>query len=167
MSIRFVSHARTPLLLRPVVCVTLRCRAGYQGRDGRYNHLGTGYKAIIEAQAELEAIRITLNKRPPAMLVRRKEKGGIAITNALPLTNIDHDDIKGILSEFKVNKCNIAIREPGPTADDLVHGIYLRLGHFQQSLFAGSSASASGPDDSQVLGHYKPFAELRVRTLLR
>jgi ribosome-interacting GTPase 1 len=36
------------------------------------------------------------------------------------LTNIDHDDIKGICSEFKINNCDIAIREPGATADDLV-----------------------------------------------
>ncbi|KAJ7937162.1 developmentally regulated GTP binding protein 1 [Mycena leptocephala] len=77
-----------------------------------------GDKKIIEA--ELEGFGIRLNKRPPAILVRRKEKGGISITNTVPLTNIDHDDIKGILSEFKINNCDIAIREPGATADDLV-----------------------------------------------
>ena len=52
--------------------------------------------------------------------MRRKEKGGIAITNTVPLTNIDHDEIKAILSEYKINNADIAIREPGATADDLV-----------------------------------------------
>lgn len=77
-----------------------------------------GDKSILEA--ELEGFGIRLNKKPPAITVRkkvwrhtlivyhvlitcsRKEKGGIAITNTVPLTNLDHDDIKGILSEYKV-----------------------------------------------------------------
>ncbi|KAJ7791324.1 developmentally regulated GTP binding protein 1 [Mycena olivaceomarginata] len=73
---------------------------------------------IIEG--ELEGFGIRLNKKPPAITFRRKEKGGISITHTVPLTNIDHDDIKGICSEFKINNCDIAIREPGATADDLV-----------------------------------------------
>lgn len=77
-----------------------------------------GDKKIIES--ELEGFGIRLNKRPPAILVRRKEKGGIAITNTVPLTNIDQDEIKAILSEYKINNADIAIREPGATADDLV-----------------------------------------------
>ena len=52
--------------------------------------------------------------------MRRKEKGGIAITNTVPLTNIDHDEIKAILSEYKISNADIAIREAGATADDLV-----------------------------------------------
>lgn len=40
-----------------------------------------GDKKIIEE--ELEGFGIRLNKRPPAILVRRKEKGGIAITNTV------------------------------------------------------------------------------------
>ena len=77
-----------------------------------------GDKKIIET--ELEGFGIRLNKRPPAILVRRKEKGGIAITNTVPLTNIDQDEIKAILSEYKINNADISIREPGATADDLV-----------------------------------------------
>lgn len=77
-----------------------------------------GDKKIIES--ELEGFGIRLNKRPPQILVRRKEKGGIAITNTVPLTNIDQDEIKAILSEYKINNADIAIREPNATADDLV-----------------------------------------------
>ncbi|KAJ7479084.1 hypothetical protein FB451DRAFT_1172204 [Mycena latifolia] len=73
-----------------------------------------GDKAVIED--ELAGFGIRLNEHPPAILVRRKEKGGIAITNTVALTNIDHDNIKGILSEFKINNCDIAIRHP-PSAN--------------------------------------------------
>ena len=77
-----------------------------------------GDKKIIET--ELEGFGIRLNKRAPAIIVRKKEKGGIAITNTVPLTNIDHDEIKAVLSEYKINNADVAIREPGATADDLV-----------------------------------------------
>lgn len=77
-----------------------------------------GDKKIIET--ELEGFGIRLNKRPPAIMVRRKDKGGIAITNTVPLTNIDHDEIKAILSEYRIANADVAIRQPNATADDLV-----------------------------------------------
>jgi len=61
-----------------------------------------------------------LNKKPPAVIVRKKDKGGIAITNTVPLTNIDHDEIKAILSEYRIANADVAIRQPNATADDLV-----------------------------------------------
>ncbi|KAG2146717.1 P-loop containing nucleoside triphosphate hydrolase protein [Suillus clintonianus] len=77
-----------------------------------------GDKKIIEG--ELEGFGIRLNKKPPAILVRKKDKGGIAITNTVPLTNIDQEEIKAILSEYKLSNVDVTIREPNMTADDLV-----------------------------------------------
>lgn len=77
-----------------------------------------GDKKIIES--ELEAFGIRLNKRPPNITVKKKDKGGIAITNTVPLTNIDHDEIKAVCSEYKLSNADVAIREPNATADDLV-----------------------------------------------
>ncbi|OJA16977.1 hypothetical protein AZE42_00560 [Rhizopogon vesiculosus] len=77
-----------------------------------------GDKKIIEG--ELEGFGIRLNKKPPAILVRKKDKGGIAITNTVPLTNIDQDEIKAVLSEYKLSNVDVTIREPNMTADDLV-----------------------------------------------
>ncbi|KAF8138595.1 P-loop containing nucleoside triphosphate hydrolase protein [Boletus edulis] len=71
-------------------------------------------------QSELEGFGIRLNKRPPAIMVRKKDKGGIAITNTVPLTNIDHDEIKAVLSEYKLSNADVTIREPNCTSDDLV-----------------------------------------------
>lgn len=77
-----------------------------------------GDKTLIES--ELEGFGIRLNKKPPNITVRKKDKGGIAITNTVPLTNIDHDEIKAVLSEYRLTNCDVAIRQPGATADDLV-----------------------------------------------
>ena len=38
----------------------------------------------------------------------------------MPLTNIDHDEIKAILSEYRIANADVAIRQPNATADDLV-----------------------------------------------
>ncbi|EIW82407.1 developmentally regulated GTP binding protein 1 [Coniophora puteana RWD-64-598 SS2] len=77
-----------------------------------------GDKKLIEA--ELEGFGIRLNKKPPSIIVKKKDKGGIAITNTVPLTNIDQDEIKAVLSEYKMSNADVTIREPNATADDLV-----------------------------------------------
>ncbi len=77
-----------------------------------------GDKTLIES--ELEGFGIRLNKKPPNVTVRKKERGGVAITNTVPLTDIDHDEIKAVLSEYKINNADVAIRQAGITADDLV-----------------------------------------------
>ncbi|KIO19269.1 hypothetical protein M407DRAFT_246228 [Tulasnella calospora MUT 4182] len=77
-----------------------------------------GDKKLIEA--ELEGFGIRLNKKPPAIVVRKKDKGGVNITHTVPLTKIDPEEIKAVLSEYKISSCDIAIRQVDVTLDDLV-----------------------------------------------
>ncbi|EJU06233.1 developmentally regulated GTP binding protein 1 [Dacryopinax primogenitus] len=77
-----------------------------------------GDKKIIEG--ELEGFGIRLNKKPPNITVRKKDKGGIAISNTVPLTNLDQDEIKAILAEYKMSNCDIVVREPNATPEDLI-----------------------------------------------
>jgi small GTP-binding protein len=46
-------------------------------------------KKVIEN--ELEGFGIRINKSPPNIVFKKKDKGGIAITSTVPLTHIDHD----------------------------------------------------------------------------
>lgn len=46
-------------------------------------------KRIIES--ELEGFGIRINKEPPNIVFKKKDQGGINITNTVPLTNIDQD----------------------------------------------------------------------------
>ena len=46
-------------------------------------------KQIIES--ELEGFGIRINKEPPNIVFKKKDAGGIAVTNTVPLTHIDHD----------------------------------------------------------------------------
>ncbi|KAH6591210.1 hypothetical protein BASA61_005005 [Batrachochytrium salamandrivorans] len=76
-----------------------------------------GDKKIIER--ELEGFGIRLNKTPPAITFKKKEKGGINVTSTEKLTHLDGDLIKAILSEYKIHNADISLRCDA-TADELI-----------------------------------------------
>ncbi|CAI7600748.1 unnamed protein product [Penicillium bialowiezense] len=74
-------------------------------------------KRVIET--ELEGFGIRINKKPPNIIFKKKDKGGIAITSTQPLTNIDSDEIKAVMNEYKISSADISIRCDA-TIDDLI-----------------------------------------------
>ncbi|KAH3675118.1 hypothetical protein WICMUC_002774 [Wickerhamomyces mucosus] len=75
------------------------------------------HKQIIEK--ELDGFGIRINKSPPDIIIKKKEKGGISITNTVPLTHIDKDEIRAVMSEYRINSADIAFRCDA-TVDDLI-----------------------------------------------
>ncbi|CCE65820.1 hypothetical protein TPHA_0N00400 [Tetrapisispora phaffii CBS 4417] len=75
------------------------------------------HKQIIEK--ELEGVGIRLNKQPPDILIKKKEKGGISVTNTVPLTHISHEEVKAVMNEYRINSAEVAIRCDA-TVDDLI-----------------------------------------------
>jgi len=65
-------------------------------------------KAVIEN--ELEGFGIRLNKEPPNILIKKKDRGGIAISNTVPLTKLETEEIKAVLAEYKLSNCDISFR---------------------------------------------------------
>ncbi|KAL3461526.1 P-loop containing nucleoside triphosphate hydrolase protein [Aspergillus heterothallicus] len=74
-------------------------------------------KKVIEN--ELEGFGIRINKQPPNILFKKKDKGGISITSTVPLTHIDNDEIRAVMSEYKISSADISIRCDA-TIDDLI-----------------------------------------------
>ncbi|KAK4864493.1 hypothetical protein LT330_009756 [Penicillium expansum] len=74
-------------------------------------------KRVIEN--ELEGFGIRINKKPPNIVFKKKDKGGIAITSTQPLTHIDNDEIKAVMGEYKISSADISIRCDA-TIDDLI-----------------------------------------------
>lgn len=81
------------------------------------------HKAIIEH--ELEGVGVRVNKQPPNIVIQKKERGGINVTSTVPLTHLDNDEIKAVMSEYKLNSANIAIRCDA-TVDDLIDAIEIK-----------------------------------------
>lgn len=69
---------------------------------------------------ELEGFGIRLNKKPPNIQVKKKEKGGVAITNTVPLTNLDPDEIRAVLHEYRLTSASVSIHQPDATLEDLI-----------------------------------------------
>lgn len=75
------------------------------------------HKRIIEK--ELEGFGIRLNQKPPNVSIRKKDKGGISLTNTVPLTHLDGDSVKAILGEYKIHNADVVMHQDA-TADELI-----------------------------------------------
>ncbi len=76
-----------------------------------------GHKRIIEK--EMEGFGIRLNRQPPRIYFKKKDKGGLNMTATVPLTHMDTDAVKAILSEYKIFNADLVFREDC-TPDDLI-----------------------------------------------
>ncbi|ANZ74280.1 Ribosome-interacting GTPase 1 (GTP-binding protein RBG1) (Genetically interacts with ribosomal genes protein 1) [Komagataella phaffii CBS 7435] len=75
------------------------------------------HKQVIEH--ELEGFGIRINKQPPDILLKKKERGGINITTTVPLTHLDNDEIRAVMGEYRLNSADISFRCDA-TVDDLI-----------------------------------------------
>lgn len=75
------------------------------------------HKRIIEK--ELEGFGLRLNKEPPNIAFKKKEKGGINLTLAVPQSSLDLDNVRSILAEYRIHNADVTLRCDA-TADDLI-----------------------------------------------
>lgn len=75
------------------------------------------HKRILEK--ELEGFGIRLNKTPPNISYKRKDKGGINLNLAVPQSTLNLENVRSILSEYRVHNADITLRCDA-TADDLI-----------------------------------------------
>lgn len=78
------------------------------------------HKKVIEK--ELEGFGIRLNKNPPPITIRRKDRGGVTITSTVPLSHLDLDTVKAIMGEYRMSNAEVAFRCDA-SMDDLVDAI--------------------------------------------
>ena len=58
-----------------------------------------GHKKILEN--ELEGFGIRMNKAPPNIIFKKKDKGGINLQTMVPQSELDLELIKEVLSEYR------------------------------------------------------------------
>ncbi|XP_041456092.1 developmentally-regulated GTP-binding protein 1 isoform X1 [Lytechinus variegatus] len=75
------------------------------------------HKKLIEH--ELEGFGIRLNKAPPNIGYKRKDKGGINLTSTCPQSVLDLDTVRTVLSEYKIHNADITLRSDS-SVDDLI-----------------------------------------------
>jgi ribosome-interacting GTPase 1 len=67
----------------------------------------------------LEGFGIRLNQKPPNVVLRKKDKGGISLTATVPMTHLDLDSVKAILGEYKLHNAEVIFHQDA-TADELI-----------------------------------------------
>ena len=60
-----------------------------------------------------------LNKTPPNLTFRKKDKGGINFTSTVTNTHLDLETVKAICSEYRIHNADVSLRYDA-TADDLI-----------------------------------------------
>lgn len=78
------------------------------------------HKRLLER--ELENFGIRLNKQPPAITVRKKDRGGVSMQALVTQSELDVDTIKTILSEYKISNADVVLKCDA-TADELIDAI--------------------------------------------
>ena len=75
------------------------------------------HKRIIER--ELEGFGIRLNKKPPNIVFKKKEKGGISFSSAVKEPKVDLESARAVCAEYRINNAEIFMAEDYEI-DDLV-----------------------------------------------
>lgn len=78
------------------------------------------HKLIIER--ELDGFGIRINKHPPNITIHKKDRGGISISSTVPLTHLDTETIKAVMSEYRMSNADIIFRGDY-TVDQLIDAI--------------------------------------------
>lgn len=105
-------------------------------------------KRVIEN--ELEGFGIRINKSPPNIVLKKKDKGGINITATVPLTHIDHGEIKAVLNEYRMANADVAIRCDA-TVDDLIDVIEAKSRSYIPVIYALNKIDAISIEELDLL----------------
>uniref|UniRef100_A0A2N9FSE8 OBG-type G domain-containing protein n=1 Tax=Fagus sylvatica TaxID=28930 RepID=A0A2N9FSE8_FAGSY len=87
----------------------------YKGMDSRIPVSSMNMMAYFV----FESCDIWLNKEPPNLTFRKKDKGGINFTSTVANTHLDLETVKAICSEYRIHNADITLRFDA-TADDLI-----------------------------------------------
>ena len=106
-----------------------------------------GHKRIIEA--ELEGVGIRLNKQPPAITVKKKERGGLNIASSVKLTYMDEEAVAAICKEYRILSADVRINCDATPDEliDVIEGsrIYMPCVYALVRLQRGTGAESAAP----------------------
>ncbi|PUU74712.1 P-loop containing nucleoside triphosphate hydrolase protein [Tuber borchii] len=105
-------------------------------------------KKIIEQ--ELEGFGIRINKQPPNIVFRKKDKGGINVTSTVPLTHLDAEEIRAVTTEYKISSADIAFRCDA-TVDDLIDVIEEKSRRYIPVIYALNKIDAISIEELDLL----------------
>ncbi len=80
----------------------------------------TGHLKVLEDEIHRAGIRV--NKKPPAVRIKKTSRGGLRINSTVTLTKLDLETVKNVLSEYRIHNGEALIRED-VSIDELIDSI--------------------------------------------
>ncbi len=75
-------------------------------------------KKVLER--ELEGFGIRLNKSPPDIVIKKKDKGGVTYRAFGPQEHLTEEIVRAICSEYRMPNADVVVRQENATVDDLI-----------------------------------------------
>jgi uncharacterized protein len=82
------------------------------------NRIPTG----VEIKSELEDVGVRLDKKPPEVVIKKRDKGGLKINSAVKQTKLSEEEIKGLIVANGIINADVIIRQD-LTADELADAV--------------------------------------------
>jgi small GTP-binding protein len=76
-----------------------------------------------EIKKELEGVGVRLDKAPPEVVIRKRDKGGVRIMSTMKLTKITHEEIMEILASRGMLSGDVIIRQD-ITPDEMIDAVW-------------------------------------------
>jgi len=119
------------------------------------------HKKIIEK--ELHGFNIRLNKSPPDIVFRKKEKGGINFQHTLKEkpVNIDLETVQTVLKEYRIHNADITLRED-ITVDDFIDVIEGNI-VYMPCIFVLNKIDAISMEELELLSHVPHYVPISAK----
>jgi small GTP-binding protein len=128
---------------------------------------------VDKAMKELETIEdelykagFRLNKRPPDVIVRKRNSGGINAGSAVKLTKMSIECVKSIMQEFKINNAEVTIRED-ISQDQLIDSIMKNRVYIPSIVVANKVDLAKGSRAFRSIKKCVPVSSLKGTNIER
>ncbi len=113
-------------------------------------HLGQVEKIIYE----LEAAGIRLGKKPPQVVINKKNKGGILIKNPQALEGLEVETAKGIIEELGIKNGEIIIKDKKINQKRLIDAILANRAYLPYLLIVSKADTISSLKKAEIDGSF-------------
>ena len=137
-----------------------------------FSGVRTAYLDLIRARAGMiagdiaadataaQGFGIRLNKEKPDINIRKTDKGGVVWRAVQPQRRLEGDMIRAICSEYRMSNCEVHIRYPNATVEDLIDVLSTRTVYIP-ALFVLNKIDAISIQELELYSqvpHYVPLS---------
>ncbi len=119
--------------------------------------MGTSPSQIYEVIKELENAGIRVNKSPPDVVIKRRQRGGIQVNIAVKQTHIDEGMIKDMLREYGYHNAEVTVRQD-ITIDEFIDVLRANNRRYIKAVYVITKIDTLTKEEIRRIKHELPSA---------